>query len=159
MGRSPDAAHCRFAPPKSISPEAQEALTRPWPDQSGFPPLDDSTAWVEFVTARNEEFAAMWPRDTLDAAAAAWSEMIGGVPVVRARSNSAPIDDERIYFDIHGGALIFCWSMKSCLPASNWYPAMGVAALYCKVMAIWFSTPYQAVHCGHLAPQGRVQSP
>ena len=50
----------------------------------------------------------MWPRDTLVSAAAAWSEMIGGVPVVRARSNSAPIDDERIYFDIHGGALIFC---------------------------------------------------
>ena len=94
--------------PAAISDDAREALSAGVPGDGVMPALDDHGAWRKLIAQRTEGAAAM--RGPLMARLKADVEPreMAGVPVYVGRPRGERlIDDRRVVFDIHGGALIF----------------------------------------------------
>ena len=96
--------------PRSLSPEAQAALSRAAVPAFAYPPLDDAAAWRQLVRAANEGLLAQ-----LEMLAAATPDSVPP-PTETIRAAEADVfvitppnadrEDPRILLEVHGGGLI-----------------------------------------------------
>jgi acetyl esterase/lipase len=96
--------------PRSVSREAQAALSRPVVPASDYPPLDDPAAWRELVTAANDELIAFleyFAASSPDAVPASTEKInANGADVFAISPSNASPADTRILLEVHGGGLI-----------------------------------------------------
>jgi acetyl esterase/lipase len=94
--------------PTSVSPEAQAvmALGILGPPSSDWPALDDVTAWKAFIAEREVMVTAMIGEAGTNIAADVDELDLGGFMVYVIRPEGVPLEDRRVYLEIHGGAWI-----------------------------------------------------
>jgi epsilon-lactone hydrolase len=92
--------------PTSVSPEAQAVLAMPAQKQADYPPLDDHDGWRAMVADYDATVGGLIGARVADAAVTTETRSIGGVPVYVITPDDLPMDDPRVYLDIHGGAFI-----------------------------------------------------
>ncbi len=98
----------RVPAPAFLSEAARAVLAMPRMDWTDYPPLDDKTAWRALAARRDSEmlslvgaYAQMLEADTAETS-------LGGVRTMTAAPRGERLaDDEKVIFDIHGGALLF----------------------------------------------------
>ncbi|MEJ0066715.1 MAG: alpha/beta hydrolase [Caulobacteraceae bacterium] len=94
--------------PAAISDAAREALSSSGRAEETMPALDDHDAWRKLIAQRTEGAAAMRGPLTERLKADVEATEMAGVPVYVGRPRGERlIDERRVVFDIHGGALIF----------------------------------------------------
>lgn len=93
--------------PASISAEAlaglKAAAAQPSPPT---PEPLDADAWRAMIVAFNAAMAESFAMP-IDPSIAVTTEVLAGVTVHRARPRTLPAGDQRLYIEIHGGALVF----------------------------------------------------
>lgn len=94
--------------PAALSDAAREVLTSALPGDGAMPALDDHEAWRRLIAQRNEAGAAMRGPWLARLKADVTARQMAGVPVYVGRpQGDRLLDDRRVVFDIHGGALLF----------------------------------------------------
>lgn len=121
-----DTANPRPRPnlPASVSEQARQFLADNWSEQTPYPSLDDTQAWVEMITSSEKGLVEI-SRLRQTAPVVVEELELDGVPtyVIRAEGvDSGP--DTPIYLDIHGGALVYgsgelCRAMGSASAAAT----------------------------------------
>ena len=99
-----------ISPPLSISSEAQAALKGIVRSPRSYPPVDDIDAWRKDVAERDKGLEIYHERilaDPLINSVNAPRRRLGNSEVVIAESPNRRFGPEKIYYDIHGGALIY----------------------------------------------------
>ena len=94
--------------PTSVSPEAQAALAMGYlgPPPREYPALDDVAGWKAYV-AETDGFVRSMVGNALDGFTGTIEERdIGPCPLYVVTPDSVRDDDNRVYFDIHGGAWV-----------------------------------------------------
>lgn len=93
--------------PRSISPEAVSALQAAavLPAVS-LPDSTDPEAWRALIVQVDQMMASSYAVAPDDAIGVE-TEVLAGVTVYRARPEDRPVDDRRLYVEIHGGGLVF----------------------------------------------------
>lgn len=94
-----------FAPPRSISPEAQAVLAASPYAPAEFPTSDDPEVWRRHVAEQDARIADLFGAAGALPGIAIHQETIAGVPVYGATPDGA--DGARVILDIHGGALFY----------------------------------------------------
>lgn len=93
--------------PRSISAQAVASLKAAAAQPlTAFPDLMDKDEWRATI-ARTDAFMAQAYTGTSDPTIAVKTESLAGVTVHRARPKALPVDNLRLYIEIHGGALVF----------------------------------------------------
>ncbi len=101
-----DAGRSNFPPPRSISPEAQAVLAaQPLAVSARFPDPNDYDRWRANIAKTNAMMADMW--SGLSPGTDVCRGQVGGVPVVTAKPAKLDFPTSKVFFDIHGGALIY----------------------------------------------------
>lgn len=96
----------KFAPPSSISAEAQAALMLETPARD-YPDPRDLQAWSTHIAATNEAYASFWNALSTNIETRSTRQLMANVPVVRSTPGKREFPAEYFYLDIHGGALIY----------------------------------------------------
>lgn len=93
--------------PESVSAEAQRIIALgPLRETRDYPPVDDLEAWRARIVEEDAAMRSML-EGRVDTSAVELEERdAAGVPVYVATPDGWAADDRRVYFDIHGGALI-----------------------------------------------------
>lgn len=123
--------------PKSVSPEAQAALSMARPATPPFPALDDVAGWKAFVANMNDGMAAMMRGPVMALPVSATLETIAGVPVYVAEPEDVPAenrDKALVYF--HGGALVMLGG--ECV---GLFARMEAVNTRCRVYAVDYRNP------------------
>lgn len=94
-------------PPPSISAAAQAALAMPLPPAPVYPPIHDHDEWRRHVAEADAAWSALWDVLPSDPSTVAQWKTIAGVPVVAATPAAPIVAGDRVYLDVHGGALIY----------------------------------------------------
>ncbi|MDT3446055.1 MULTISPECIES: alpha/beta hydrolase [unclassified Pseudofrankia] len=92
--------------PRSVSPQARAMLAMGRTETREYPALDDADAWRAMIKAADEAVLSM----LLGRASGLPSDVeeieVAGVRVYTIRPQDVPVDDRRVFLDVHGGALI-----------------------------------------------------
>ena len=109
-----DATSVRHVPardipvPAHLSPEAQAMLSLPplGDDAPASPALDDKEGWRARTAAQNEMVLSVMAPRAAKIDADVEDREIAGVPIYVITPRGRPTDDQRVFLDIHGGALV-----------------------------------------------------
>ncbi len=94
--------------PSALSEGARAVLAMPRPQRSAMPALDDHDGWRKLIAERNAENAAFFAPFVAKLKAKVEETRLGGVPVqVAIPEGKRFLGDDKIVFDIHGGALLY----------------------------------------------------
>jgi acetyl esterase/lipase len=94
-----------IAVPGHLSPEAQAFLSMPRFASHGYPALDDTAGWKQFI-ASSEAIMLTYLSGREFAPGTVTERREGGALAYEIVPEGASADDRRVYLDIHGGALI-----------------------------------------------------
>ncbi|ROO87540.1 acetyl esterase/lipase [Actinocorallia herbida] len=92
--------------PASVSPEAQAFLAQGRMPSRPYPPLTDLDAWRAAIAETDAAMQAMFEMRASRVGAEVEEIDANGVPVYSITPHGISPDDQRVYLDIHGGALI-----------------------------------------------------
>ena len=92
--------------PAHLSPEAQAMLSLPFGESRDYPAVEDADAWRKMIASQDEFMLSMMA----DRAASVEADVelidVDGVRVYDIRPQGHDPADDRVYLEIHGGALI-----------------------------------------------------
>lgn len=92
--------------PSHLSPEAQGMLSVAMSEPREYPALDDHDAWRKMIATQDEFMLTMMSEPAAKVAADVELIDVDDVRVYDVRPHGLEPDDDRIYLEIHGGALI-----------------------------------------------------
>lgn len=95
--------------PRSLSPQAQAVLGQAYVNRvpAAFPPLDDATAWTEFVAKRESLIAPMVEAFLAGPGAATAERRMGGAAVWHSTPDVRQANRPDAIYLIHGGGWVF----------------------------------------------------
>ena len=92
--------------PAHLSPEAQAILSITMIESSVSPAIDDADEWRTMIAAQDEFMVSMMAERAGRVAARVETITVDGVRVYEITPHGLDADDDRVYLEIHGGALI-----------------------------------------------------
>jgi len=110
--------------PSSVSAEAQAVLAAGPMEAAESPPLDDIAGWRAMIAARDEALLPFLTDRASRVAADVEAIDADGVSVFVITPHDVPSGDERVFFEIHGGAMI--WGGGACCRAMGMSTAARV---------------------------------
>lgn len=98
----------RIPQPAALSEAAKAMLAMPRPGAGAYPALTDKIGWRRLIAARDKASAEMSAPFAARLKADVAARKLAGVPTYVATPRpERRIDDHKVVFDIHGGALVF----------------------------------------------------
>src|SRR3954452_20383447 len=92
--------------PAHLSDEAQAMLSMPMMEPRAYPALDDHEAWRKMIAVQDDFMLTMMSEHAARVAADVETIDVDGVRVYDIRPRGYDPADDRVYLEIHGGALI-----------------------------------------------------